>query len=262
MMLLLLNELKSLHNANIIHRDIKPDNIMVYKRHQQLHFVFVDFGVSYYKGEKEEMRVDRVRVEVDRYKPPEMNSESEDLESDVYCLGKTFQEALRNTQIQVDVSILLLLEEMIQQKKEKRIEIDFCITKIVEFCAGKNYTFDILENLCSSPEEERARKLNFKQPNICEEFFTVREEMKKQLSHKVRTLDSLNNQAKQPNGEEMSILLKTLNEERELHKRELQSKRKEIVEKEKAIREKEELIREQQNKISELLKQIEHSKQN
>jgi serine/threonine protein kinase len=48
MMLLLLNELDRFHKENILHRDIKADNIMVYERESKYYYCFIDFGSSYH----------------------------------------------------------------------------------------------------------------------------------------------------------------------------------------------------------------------
>ena len=79
MMMLLLNDLKKIHTANILHRDIKCDNIMFYEKNKKLFFCFIDFGSSFdlsNQGGKE-----RIKTYTPIYSAPEQNTPQESFES-------------------------------------------------------------------------------------------------------------------------------------------------------------------------------------
>ena len=95
LMLILLNELKKLHDANFLHRDIKLHNIMFYQRDGLFYYVFIDFGSSFdLSGNKE-----KINTYSPEYSPPEQNEENgekEGFHTDIYSLGVTFEKLLTN----------------------------------------------------------------------------------------------------------------------------------------------------------------------
>ena len=81
MMLLLLNELKKMHSSNILHRDIKCENIMFYEKNEKLFFCFIDFGSSFDLSNKKIK--ERIPTYTPYYTAPEQNTEEESFESKI-----------------------------------------------------------------------------------------------------------------------------------------------------------------------------------
>ena len=79
MMLLLLNELKKIHKENILHRDIKCENIMFYEKNQKLFFCFIDFGSSFDLLSKDNKK--RVQAFTPGYNAIEHNTPIESFQS-------------------------------------------------------------------------------------------------------------------------------------------------------------------------------------
>ena len=83
--------LKQLHSRNIIHRDIKLDNILYTKENGQIIFKLGDFGVSK-KLKLDEINEEQTHVGTGHYLPPEDKEnngkfESQIPEIDMYSLG-------------------------------------------------------------------------------------------------------------------------------------------------------------------------------
>lgn len=82
-------ELEVLHQQRIIHRDVKPDNVMMMKLGKHYQPIVVDYGIS-----KVGNRTGRgARAATDGYAPPEQyNKGGTDRRTDVYALGATLYE--------------------------------------------------------------------------------------------------------------------------------------------------------------------------
>jgi serine/threonine protein kinase len=81
-------ELDMLHNQHIIHRDVKPDNVMMLKLGKHFQPIIVDYGIA--KIGKRTMR--GARALTDGYAPPEQYTGGTDRRTDVYALGATLYE--------------------------------------------------------------------------------------------------------------------------------------------------------------------------
>jgi hypothetical protein len=82
-------ELETLHHRNIIHRDVKPDNIMLLKLGNRCQPVVVDYGIAKV-GNNRTWR--GARAATDGYAPPEQYTGGTDRRTDVYALGATLYE--------------------------------------------------------------------------------------------------------------------------------------------------------------------------
>lgn len=83
-------ELEVLHTQNIIHRDVKPDNVMLLKLGKHYQPIVVDYGIA-----KLGNRTWRgARAATDGYAPPEQYKGGTDRRTDVYALGATLYEML------------------------------------------------------------------------------------------------------------------------------------------------------------------------
>jgi serine/threonine protein kinase len=78
MMILLLNDLKKIHTANILHRDIKCDNIMFYEKKKELFFIFIYFGSSFDLSNNESEKIKTYSL---NYSPAEQNTPKESFAS-------------------------------------------------------------------------------------------------------------------------------------------------------------------------------------
>ncbi|GEM_PF-2451383 len=82
-------ELEALHHRNIIHRDVKPDNIMLLKLGTRCQPVVVDYGIAKV-GNHRTWR--GARAATDGYAPPEQYTGGTDRRTDIYALGATLYE--------------------------------------------------------------------------------------------------------------------------------------------------------------------------
>ena len=239
MMLILLSELRQLHSHGILHRDIKLENILWMEKNALLCFIFIDFGISHKFGSGEKIMVSR-----DDFKPAEINTEREGFHSDIYSLGKVFQEVLRinSKEMRASSSLCELMEDMASEDIEKRPNTENCIDRILSFAFFKQQhrSLDVYPFLSAGKP--------FPQECLCKDFEKMRGEIvqeqkkvhadKNSLFHSIEDMDST------------SFSLKEMEEMRNKYEREKEEREKQL---ERVERQK----KEAEAKIDELMRQIE-----
>lgn len=129
-----LNALSFIHSKNIIHRDIKPDNLIRRKTDNKI--VMIDFGAVKQKV-TQLVPTPGTKIHTKGYAPPEQekNGEAESY-SDIYALGMTALEALTGvepeklkdatgkvvwpSQVQVSDKLKKILEKMVEHNYKHR----------------------------------------------------------------------------------------------------------------------------------------------
>lgn len=94
----LLAALAYLHGKGIVHRDISPDNAMVFQEGDEIRLKLIDLGIARSLGGEDQLTVEGVFVGKLRYSPPERFAGSKpgpaDVRSDLYSVGCVFYEVL------------------------------------------------------------------------------------------------------------------------------------------------------------------------
>ncbi len=113
---------KYLHNLNIVHGDIKPSNILLFKNNGEYIVKLSDFNLSYICLNK----IKGILSYTNGYRAPEvMESNEYDLKSDIWALGQTLRKIVSLGDYNIDVSIFnSLIKGMLEIEPEKRWDIN------------------------------------------------------------------------------------------------------------------------------------------
>lgn len=87
----ILDGIRYLHSLNIIHGDIKPENILVIKKRNEVKIKICDFGLSRFESIQPDSHILRKMYTLN-YKPPEVKGSHVSLKSDIWALGCTLYE--------------------------------------------------------------------------------------------------------------------------------------------------------------------------
>lgn len=94
-MLELCDGLKAVHEAGVVHRDVKPDNVLVVRdREGAEHVKLIDFGMARTNSDDRLTRVGTLIGTPPYMAPEQLLGEATDLRVDVYALGVTMFECL------------------------------------------------------------------------------------------------------------------------------------------------------------------------
>jgi serine/threonine protein kinase len=158
MLLILLNELKKLHDANYIHRDIKLDNLMFYTKNGLNNYIFIDFGSSH------DMKSNNPKISTynPEFSPPEqneVNGEKEGFHSDIYSLGVTFEklfEINNNFGLKNDFlsKIFQIFSKMRKKEISKRYSLAQCIYELTNLNKRASLRFSAFDNLVFSSTQK------------------------------------------------------------------------------------------------------------
>ena len=142
--LILLTELKKIHDIGYIHRDIKPQNILYYLENKILYYSLIDFGSSC-KVTQQEKKINTVSKKFTS--PEQEKTEEECFSSDIFSLGKTLQFFFEKI-VKKNTGEFLnkLFESMCQIEKKKRPKIKKMISEIMNYCKEKELVFDIQDS--------------------------------------------------------------------------------------------------------------------
>jgi serine/threonine protein kinase len=113
---------KYLHDLSIVHGDIKPSNILLFKNNGEYTVKLSDFNLSYICLNK----IKGILSYTNGYRAPEvMESNEYDLKSDIWALGQTLRKIVSLGDYNIDVSNFnSLIKGMLEIEPEKRWDIN------------------------------------------------------------------------------------------------------------------------------------------
>jgi len=126
--------LEAIHSAGIIHRDIKPDNILIAKGSV---VKLTDFGLA--KALDARITATNVVMGTPAYMSPEQTQDSDvDARSDIYSLGLVLHEALTGTCVFKDGDVMLRQQQELPPPPSKLVDgVPAPLDRIVMTCVAK-----------------------------------------------------------------------------------------------------------------------------
>jgi serine/threonine protein kinase len=156
---------KYLHDHNIIHGDIKPSNILIFKSRKNIHVKLSDFGLSYFCFTGRIYTNDAYTC---GFKPPEIfSSQSYSFSSDIWALGQTFKSFQKFNLPDLEY----LIENMTRKNEKERWNIhqvlEFLLKSSVSETKNFNLTYEyLLHNLPIENVDEKIKIMD----RLCRSF--------------------------------------------------------------------------------------------
>ena len=195
--------LSYLHNKNIIHRDIKPDNILLTKDGV---IKIGDLGLAKKYNSKEELKRKNTKAGCYFYMSPEMkNTRIYNDKTDIYSLGKTFLLFLENKK-KYSKEFEQLINILIDDNQDKRPTADEILKMriiqngMIKFLDKHNYRNSIAYKIMENLKNNNILK-NGKDENIDDSFIKI---IKKERA-KIIKERGLSNENKE--GKDLDILM-------------------------------------------------------
>ena len=169
MFLLISNELNKIHLCGFVHRDIKLENIINYKKNDSNFYCFIDFGSSHFLASD----LPKIATYSPQFSPPEQNTEKESESSDVYSLGVCFRLILSSCSkfFAPSQCLIDLVDNLVKDDPSERLSLKFFIDSLIDIVTSKKYptNFDIYDSLSSNKK--------FEQPLHCERYKEIIEKL-------------------------------------------------------------------------------------
>ena len=185
MALILLSQLEKLHQNNLLHRDIKTENIMYFENEKSIFFTLIDFGSTFKISSKK----DKTETFSKPYSPPEQNTPQEHFGSDLYSLSVSLLEFLRSSKIEIRNDLRELLENMKIFEIYKRPSLEDCTNFLFEYLK-KNYFECKIKEFGSFLETLKVPPITKNFEELSKFFENEKEEKELKRPHKHQPLKS------------------------------------------------------------------------